>query len=425
MSNCNPIKSRLNILQVNTTDLKGGAARVCYDLHRSYLSKDIRSWMAVGKKESCDPKIFEISSLSNTKKTLIKTNETRSSSLINHNNFSNLMDKIIRLWERKMGKEIFRFPETYKILEALPGKPSLIHFHNLHGNYFDLRAFSKLSKKFPLLLTLHDAWMLSGHCAHSIECDRWEIGCGKCPDLSIYPAIERDKTAYNWKRKRKIYNDSKFYVATPCKWLADKVVKSMLKESVISLKVIPNGVDLSVFNSLDKQKAKKKIGIKENEKFIFNLMVHGPNGCSLLIPRECFDKVGYFDSNYRFTQDYRLWFLLAKKYKFFHIPFVLIKGRVHEYQDSERKKASADSERDDLYIWFMNNISKSEEVFLSDGSVGLFYSILLLKYNSWKLPEATKFALKRSMRNMFKNSYLSYPRYIYNNIIYFKRKLLR
>ena len=268
MSNCNPIKSRLNILQVNTTDLKGGAARVCYDLHRSYLSKDIRSWMAVGKKESCDPKIFEISSLSNTKKTLIKTNETRSSSLINHNNFSNLMDKIIRLWERKMGKEIFRFPETYKILEALPGKPSLIHFHNLHGNYFDLRAFSKLSKKFPLLLTLHDAWMLSGHCAHSIECDRWEIGCGKCPDLSIYPAIERDKTAYNWKRKRKIYNDSKFYVATPCKWLADKVVKSMLKESVISLKVIPNGVDLSVFNSLDKQKAKKKIGIKENERVV-------------------------------------------------------------------------------------------------------------------------------------------------------------
>ena len=213
-------------------------------------------------------------------------------------------------------------------------------------------------------------------------------------------------------------------------WLShdDMYYPNKIEEQI---KYISKHDDIIIYSDVEYIDKKSKVlwidkyNIKENEKFIFNLMVHGPNGCSLLIPRECFDKVGYFDSNYRFTQDYRLWFLLAKKYKFFHIPFVLIKGRVHEYQDSERKKASADSERDDLYIWFMNNISKSEEVFLSDGSVGLFYSILLLKYNSWKLPGATKVAFQRLIRNIFNNSYLSYPRYIYNNIIYLKRKLLR
>ena len=36
-----------------------------------------------------------------------------------------------------------------------------------------------------------DAWLLSGHCAHSFDCERWRTGCGECPDLGIEPAIRR------------------------------------------------------------------------------------------------------------------------------------------------------------------------------------------------------------------------------------------
>ena len=50
----------------------------------------------------------------------------------------------------------------------------------------------------PVALTLHDEWLLTGHCAYTLGCERWRIGCGRCPDLTIYPAIRRDSTAENF-----------------------------------------------------------------------------------------------------------------------------------------------------------------------------------------------------------------------------------
>ena len=105
----------------------------------------------------------------------------------------------------------------------------------------------------PTVLTLHDAWLLSGHCAHSFDCERWKTGCGECPDLTIEPAIRRDATADNWVRKRDIYARSRLYVATPSPWLMGRVEQSMLAPAVEQARVIPNGVDLSVFRPADKR----------------------------------------------------------------------------------------------------------------------------------------------------------------------------
>jgi hypothetical protein len=67
----------------------------------------------------------------------------------------------------------------------LADKPDIVHCHNLHGEYFDLHALDWLSARVPVVITMHDAWLLSGHCVHSLGCGRWETGCGKCPDDSL------------------------------------------------------------------------------------------------------------------------------------------------------------------------------------------------------------------------------------------------
>ena len=108
-------------------------------------------------------------------------------------------------------------------------------------------------------MTLHDAWLLSGHCAHSFECERWKSGCGHCPDLTIDPAIRRDATAYNWRRKAKIFAGSKLWVATPSRWLMRKVEESMLARAIVEARVIPNGVDLTVFGPADKEAARARL----------------------------------------------------------------------------------------------------------------------------------------------------------------------
>ena len=159
-------------------------------------------------------------------------------------------------------------PELGTFLDQSPEHPDIIHCHNLHGSYFDLRALSWLSHKVPAVLTLHDAWLLSGHCAHSFDCDRWKIGCGNCPDLSIYPAIWRDATAYNWQRKAEIYRKSRLFVVTPCQWLMDRVNQSMLKPGIVVSKVIPNGVDLKVFHPADQTEARADLGLPTDTKIL-------------------------------------------------------------------------------------------------------------------------------------------------------------
>jgi glycosyltransferase involved in cell wall biosynthesis len=102
-------------------------------------------------------------------------------------------------------------------------------------------------------------WTMTGHCAHAIDCERWRGGCGRCPDLSLYPAIPRDETARNWAVKRDLYTRSCLYVSAPCHWVMNMVKQSILQP--VECRVIPNGIDLHIFRPLDKQCARQDLGL--------------------------------------------------------------------------------------------------------------------------------------------------------------------
>ena len=147
------------------------------------------------------------------------------------------------------GYEDFEFPATLpEISRAIRGGPSILHLHNLHGGYFDLRTLPRLSALAPVVLTIHDQWAFTGHCAHSFECDRWTIGCGECPDLTTYPAIPRDRTAENFLTKQAIFARTKLHLAAPSKWLMEKAERSLLWSAIVEKRIIPNGVDTSTFS---------------------------------------------------------------------------------------------------------------------------------------------------------------------------------
>jgi len=254
--------SSLRILQVNSGDLGGGAERVALNLFEGYKRRGYQSYFAVGHKHLNDPNIIEIP---NRKKRSRWSNYwlNRSTSLRN-TRVARIARKVAepgRSIDQFVGLEDFNFPGSWDLLSLTAEPPSLIHCHNLHSDYFDLRTLPWLSKRVPVVINMHDAWLLSGHCAHSFDCDRWLIGCGQCPDLTIYPALRRDATARNWKRKQKIFADSNLYVTTACSWLMGKVEKSMLAPAIRQQKVVPYGVDLSLFHPGDKQDARARIGL--------------------------------------------------------------------------------------------------------------------------------------------------------------------
>ena len=165
--------------------------------------------------------------------------------------------------DRWRGRELFHYPGTRQLLSLASFQPQIVHAHNLHRNYFDLRFLPELSARVPLVITLHDAWLLSGHCGHSFDCQRWQTGCGECPDLTIPPSIERDGTAENWRRKREIYQRSRFRVAAPCRWLIDKLEQSMVAPAVLESRVIPNGIDLEVFQPANRAAVRERLGLPQ------------------------------------------------------------------------------------------------------------------------------------------------------------------
>lgn len=166
--------------------------------------------------------------------------------------------------DTQLGHEHFGYPGTAGLLGLPTKRPDLVHLHNLHGDYFDLRALPMLSRHAPVFITMHDAWLLSGHCAHSFGCDRWRTGCGQCPSLNTYPAVKRDATARNWRLKQSIYSNSRVYLTAPSHWLLEKAKRSILAPAVLDSRVIHNGIDLGVFHPGRMAQARHRLALPEN-----------------------------------------------------------------------------------------------------------------------------------------------------------------
>jgi hypothetical protein len=84
------------------------------------------------------------------------------------------------------------------------------------------------------------------------------------------------------------------------------------------------------------------------------------HGCTLLIPRFVLEEYGGFNENLRTTQDYDLWFRLAEKYRFVHIPDVLVKARSHSNQGSVNMASVAFKESSELFLGFIRNLTIEE-----------------------------------------------------------------
>ena len=147
-------------------------------------------------------------------------------------------------------------------------KPDVIHFHNIHGYYLNLsiaKAVDKLG--IPVVWTLHDAWPLSGRCAHFLDCERWKTGCGECPYPREYPKTYFDSSAWMWPRKRKLLGEVwKPVIVTPSRWLANLVAEVCSRR--LRIEVIPSGIDTNLFRPVNRLQARKELGLPENRKIV-------------------------------------------------------------------------------------------------------------------------------------------------------------
>ncbi|MEI0448021.1 glycosyltransferase [Brachyspira intermedia] len=93
----------------------------------------------------------------------------------------------------------------------------------------------------------------------------------------------------------------------------------------------------------------------------YSILLSDIGGCTLLIPKEVFNNVGFFDEKLLCVQDYDFWFRMFRYgYKVKYIPKVLLQYRMHGKQDSNSKKDFLRNEGNEVWINMLKNINDNE-----------------------------------------------------------------
>lgn len=267
----------MRVLIVNTTYGPGGVPVVVGNLHRGFLQQGIHSEILVGFKIASDfAPIHVVPPRGRFVERL--TNACAYRAGLSNNGL--------------LGT--FRLPRERCFREA-----DVLSLHNLHGGYFNFLALPKLTRLKPAVLTLHDMWTFTGHCVYSFECDRWRIGCGRCPNLSLYQGMKRDASATEHRLKRWSIGRSNLHFVAISRWIEQLARDSLIASRPIHY--IPNGIDLEGYQPRQQAECRQVLGLPPNRKIIlyvahnlsdprkgFDLLVKAVERLPDTLRRECF-----------------------------------------------------------------------------------------------------------------------------------------
>lgn len=158
----------------------------------------------------------------------------------------------------------FSYFSTRRLIKFMDEfKPDVVNLHEPHAYFLDLKPFFNYLKKhdIPLVYTFHCEFAFTGKCGHPLECENWKRGCGNCPHIKDYPkSMFFDRTASMLREKKELLSHQRLIIVSPSRWLADRTAQSILKGS--DIRVVPNGIDTSVFVPRNAESLKEKLGLE-------------------------------------------------------------------------------------------------------------------------------------------------------------------
>lgn len=105
---------------------------------------------------------------------------------------------------------------------------------------------------------------------------------------------------------------------------------------------------------------------------IHPVLYNQTHGCTLLIPKVCFDKVGLFDVGERVAQDFECFNRIFQKYPHKLVPEVLVTARDTSNRMGRRAKPRASIEYSRLYIGILESLSEKDVALLAKDKLALF-----------------------------------------------------
>lgn len=165
--------------------------------------------------------------------------------------------------EHKNSVRCLNFPYVDRILQTQEYKVAdVVHFHLLHNEMVSLFELPKLFSNKVSLWTIHDPWILTGHCVYPMDCKAYLTGCGNCPDLERPFHINEDTTALMWKIKQNTFKQLSIPLVVASDWMKNLIQTHPFGVYFPHITKIPFGIDLSMFSPVD---TNKKIELRNKE----------------------------------------------------------------------------------------------------------------------------------------------------------------
>jgi glycosyltransferase involved in cell wall biosynthesis len=238
----------MKIVQINTYDIRGGAARAVYRLHRGLLQIEEDCRMLVKRKDSTDDSVFYVTATNSTE----RFDEELFLGTVVQGHY-------INSHRTDISNTIFSLPYPGYDLSALPlvQMADIVNLHWVAYYQSPLTLHKLFALGKPVMWTLHDQWAFTGGCHYAAGCEKYRQDCVACPQLADDPfnlpaAVLRDKI--------ELFRDANLTIVTPSRWLAACARKSRLFKD-LRVEVIPNSLGTDVFSPLPKAEAKESVGL--------------------------------------------------------------------------------------------------------------------------------------------------------------------
>ena len=138
----------------------------------------------------------------------------------------------------------------------------VVHLHTV-ADWFDVPVWLQtLPRHIGVVISLHDMWHFTGGCFLYRGCDRYTSEndpCDSCPILR-WPA-NRVLAGAAYSRKLRAYRKCGARMVASSHWLAELADRSAISKVCGGVRVIPPGIDTTVFKPHDKELCRKQLGL--------------------------------------------------------------------------------------------------------------------------------------------------------------------
>jgi glycosyltransferase involved in cell wall biosynthesis len=246
----------IRVTQISTTDVVGGAARAMQRLHGGLADAGVRSRLLVAQRFGSDPAVHQYNALAPAPAA-----------------FGQFYFRATRRWNRPPVRQAGAYlsPDRtmagWRLLAQVP-ECDVVNLHWV-TDFLDFRTLPALTRRYPVVWTLHDMNAFTGGCHYTGSCERFRETCGACPQLATSTG-ESDFTRQVMRRKQGVMgriSRARFFVVTPSRWLAQQAGRSSLFRG-FPIRVIPNGIDPVEFQPVDRTEGRRRFGLPPDAKIV-------------------------------------------------------------------------------------------------------------------------------------------------------------